>query len=212
MSADAKPDTAVTEEIVHTFVKRGVAGSIRVLTVVAFVGALVWFSHPTWTTLAWGVPLVLFGAFWRIWAAGHLVKSKELAVSGPYRHVQHPLYVGRFLILTGFCLIAWWPAQIGGQQISLNLVFMVGVWVVFLGYYLPRKKRVEGSRLLANHGKAYEEWIAHVPFFIPRLTPWGPQARPWTYARFRTLNEGWMMIILLVVMVAFAIRADMLAG
>jgi protein-S-isoprenylcysteine O-methyltransferase Ste14 len=197
---------------VQTFARRGLLGSMRVLAVAAFVGALVWYSHPTWTTLGAGVPLVLFGAFWRVWAAGHLVKSKELAVSGPYRHVQHPLYVGRFLILTGFCLIAWWPADIGGNNIPLNLVFMAGVWVVFLFYYLPRKKRVEGSRLLKNHGQAYEEWIASVPFFVPRLTPWGPQARTWTVGRFRTLNEGWMMIILGLVVVAFIARAVMLAG
>ena len=40
----------------------------------------------------------------RLWAAGHLEKSKEVTRSGPYRHTRHPLYLGSSIIGIGIAL------------------------------------------------------------------------------------------------------------
>ena len=40
----------------------------------------------------------------RVWAAGHLLKAREVTRSGPYRFVAHPLYLGSSLIGVGLAI------------------------------------------------------------------------------------------------------------
>ena len=42
----------------------------------------------------------------RIWAAGHLQKSREVTRSGPYKWTRHPLYVGSGIIALGVVIAA----------------------------------------------------------------------------------------------------------
>ena len=49
---------------------------------------------------------MLAGGAVRVWAAGYLFKTHELAMWGPYAYVRHPLYLGRLLLLCGFTLMA----------------------------------------------------------------------------------------------------------
>ncbi len=51
-------------------------------------------ARPTWTTWRSGLLVALAGEAIRVWAAGHLEKSREVTRSGPYRWTRHPLYVG----------------------------------------------------------------------------------------------------------------------
>ncbi len=60
-----------------------------------------WLASPTARSLAMGVPVAALGEALRIWAAGHLNKSREVTMSGPYRWFAHPLYVGSSLIGLG---------------------------------------------------------------------------------------------------------------
>jgi Phospholipid methyltransferase len=53
-----------------------------------------WLAQPTSLTLAIGVAIAATGEALRVWAAGHLNKAREVTVSGPYRWMAHPLYVG----------------------------------------------------------------------------------------------------------------------
>src|SRR2546422_11210556 len=57
----------------------------RLRVPVGFITAIlfVFFSRPTWRSLAIGVPIAVAGAMIRAWASGHLRKNAELAVSGP---------------------------------------------------------------------------------------------------------------------------------
>jgi hypothetical protein len=43
----------------------------------------VWFSHPTGTSLLVGGAIAALGAALRLWAAGHVEKSREVTSSGP---------------------------------------------------------------------------------------------------------------------------------
>ena len=58
-------------------------------------------SRPTWRSLAAGAVVGLVGQMLRIWAAGHLEKSREVTRSGPYRFTRHPLYVGSSIMAAG---------------------------------------------------------------------------------------------------------------
>ncbi len=70
-------------------------------------GAFVlWLSDPTPQTIMAGAPIALCGELVRIWAAGHLNKSREVTASGPYRWMSHPLYVGSTLMGIGLAVAA----------------------------------------------------------------------------------------------------------
>ena len=61
-------------------------------------------AQPTGRSLASGMSLAAVGEAIRIWAAGHLRKSREVTVSGPYRWVAHPLYVGSSVMGAGLAI------------------------------------------------------------------------------------------------------------
>jgi protein-S-isoprenylcysteine O-methyltransferase Ste14 len=61
-------------------------------------------AQPTRQSLLIGMSIAAGGEAIRIWAAGHLRKSREVTVSGPYRWVAHPLYVGSSVMGLGLGL------------------------------------------------------------------------------------------------------------
>lgn len=105
-----------------------------------------------------GLGLVFAGLALRTWAAGTLQKRKELAMSGPYQLVRHPLYVGSYLMMVGFCLL------VGDRE---------NLWVVFgpiLFLYILRA--VSEEKYLAKlFPEQWPEFIRRVPRFIPRRLP-----------------------------------------
>ncbi|HVG34466.1 MAG TPA: isoprenylcysteine carboxylmethyltransferase family protein [Pyrinomonadaceae bacterium] len=127
-------------------------------------GALfVLFARPRPLTLGLGGAIALLGLALRAWAAGHIRKNAELAVSGPYAYTRNPLYLGSFLLGIGFTVAS-------GQPL-LGLLFAA----LFLGIYLP-VMRVESATLAGLFGEDYERYAGAVPLFIPR---------PWPYSDAR---------------------------
>jgi len=61
-------------------------------------------AEPTARSLAAGMSIAACGEAIRVWAAGHLRKSREVTVSGPYRWVAHPLYVGSSVMGIGLAV------------------------------------------------------------------------------------------------------------
>lgn len=109
---------------------------------VAFAGA-----RPSWSSLAAGVPIALVGEGLRFWAAGHLVKSREVTMSGPYRLMRHPLYVGSAIIGVGFVVAA-----------ASSLV--AGVVLAYLAVMLAAAIRLEEATLRADFGDTYARYAA----------------------------------------------------
>ena len=66
--------------------------------------AVLFLAHPTKQSIVFGLPVALAGEAIRVWAAGHLNKSREVTRSGPYRFVAHPLYLGSSLIGAGLAI------------------------------------------------------------------------------------------------------------
>src|SRR5262245_14343803 len=96
--ASSKKHTSRREMIVHALA--------RLRVTLGFVcGPLVFvLSQPTMRSLAIGMSLAAIGEVIRIWAAGHLNKSREVTTSGPYRWVGHPLYVGSSVMGVGLAI------------------------------------------------------------------------------------------------------------
>jgi protein-S-isoprenylcysteine O-methyltransferase Ste14 len=103
---------------------------------------VLWLASPTWPSWAMGGAIALAGEALRIWAAGHLEKSREVTRSGPYRILRHPLYAGSALIGVGFAVASWHPAA----ALAITL---------YLAFTLDAARRSEEAHLRAKFGDAY---------------------------------------------------------
>ncbi len=174
-------------------------GRLRVLAVLLLIAVLVVLARPTPLTVQIGFVFVLAGEAMRFWAAGHLRKTVELITSGPYRYTRNPLYLGRLLIFTGLAVMARLPW-------GLNWIVLGLGYLVFFGYYLPRKERVEPARLREWHGETYERYFEAVPALFPTLTPYaGASSSGWSSERMLRNREHWMVVGLLAVSLFLAL-------
>ncbi len=114
-----------------------------------------------WHAVA-GALLVLGGLALRSWAAGTLRKSQRLATTGVYSLMRHPLYVGSFLAMIGYCLIIGDPENfwiILGPVLALYLVHV----------------HCEERRLKKRFGDAWDEYARRTWRFLPlRLSSYAP--------------------------------------
>ncbi|MCU1284900.1 MAG: isoprenylcysteine carboxyl methyltransferase [Acidobacteriales bacterium] len=87
----------------------------------------------------------------------------HLVVKCLYRYVRNPMYVAVCSIVLGEALL------LGDLHL---LEYAAGVWAMFhfwvMVYEEPMLKRTFGSE--------YDLFRAHVPRWIPRFRPWGPDA------------------------------------
>jgi protein-S-isoprenylcysteine O-methyltransferase Ste14 len=169
----------------------------RLRVPMGFITAIlfVFFSRPTWRSLAVGVPIASCGALFRAWASGHLRKNAELAVSGPYAFTRNPLYFGSFVMATG-CAVC------GG-----SLWLWLWLTALFLAVYMP-VMQAEAAHMRKLFAGDYEMWAANVPFFVPRVTAHrnGPTQRfdPQQYMRHREYRAA---IGLAIVIAALSLKA-----
>lgn len=105
-----------------------------------------------------GLVLVLAGLALRSWAAGTLFKWEQLTTEGPYKIIRHPLYVGSFMIMLGFCELIDDPE---------NIFFVMGP---FLLLYLL-KIRSEEHKLSTRFGGQWTAYAKSTPRFFPRQLP-----------------------------------------
>lgn len=77
---------------------------LRVTLAFVFGAIVLTLAAPTWRSLVVGLSISAAGEAIRVWAAGHLNKSREVTSSGPYRWVAHPLYVGSSVMGVGLAI------------------------------------------------------------------------------------------------------------
>jgi len=175
--------------------------AVRLAATFAFIVGMVALARPRPTEVAVGFLFAAAGEAIRFWAAGHLLKTKELITSGPYRYTRNPLYLGRLLILTGLCIMCRLPYY-------GNWILLVVGYAVFLGYYMPRKERVEPARLRAIHGEDYERYFRAVPALLPKFTPYAHASNlGWSSDRMLRNREVWMVIGIVAITVLLLRRS-----
>jgi protein-S-isoprenylcysteine O-methyltransferase Ste14 len=139
-STDALPPTVMPDLAIRL-------ARIRVpLGFVASVAAL-FLAHPTWRSIAIGLPIAVAGEAIRVWAAGHLEKGREVTKSGPYRFIGHPLYLGSTLIGIGFA-------------VATNSLIVGVLAALYLGLTLGAAIRSEEAGLRAKFGAEYVDYRA----------------------------------------------------
>ena len=109
-------------------------------------GALVWWlAAPTPASLMIGAPIAGVGEAIRIWAAGHLNKSREVTASGPYRWFAHPLYVGSAVMGGGLAIAS-------ASAVAFLLV------AIYLGMTITVAVAVEEAFLRRTFGDEYDRY------------------------------------------------------
>jgi protein-S-isoprenylcysteine O-methyltransferase Ste14 len=88
-----------------------------------------------------------------------ILPTRHLVVSGLYRYVRNPMYVGVLGIILGQGLLF---AE--GRLFAYGVLLGLGVHVFVIGYEEPTLRRSFGSE--------YEAFRDNVPRWIPRLSPW----------------------------------------
>jgi protein-S-isoprenylcysteine O-methyltransferase Ste14 len=90
---------------------------------------------------------------------------RELVVTGLYRWVRNPMYVGVSLMLFGEILISpsWGLALYAAAFVTLANLFI---------------RAYEEPYLHRTFGKSYELYRRHVRRWLPRLRPWTPRQGP----------------------------------
>ncbi len=163
------------------FFHKPLVEKLKLLTLFALIGALVFLSHPTRLLFIFGAFTTVAGALVRIWAAGHLTRDQRLAVSGPYAHTRNPFYLGRLLVLLGFALMSGLPN-------AWVWLILAGALAGFFFGYMPRKERREGGRLEQLFGEQFRAYRKNVPSLFPRPTPYHDpfttQKRAWSRELF----------------------------
>ena len=107
---------------------------------VAALAALI-AARPTWGSWIAGLAVASIGEAIRIWAAGHLEKSREVTQSGPYRYTRHPLYLGSTILAVGIV-------------VASRSVWVAAVAAVYIGVTIPMAIRAEERFLREKFGDA----------------------------------------------------------
>jgi protein-S-isoprenylcysteine O-methyltransferase Ste14 len=119
-------------------------------------------ARSTWSTWLIGLAIALVGEGIRVWAAGHLEKSREVTRSGPYRWTSHPLYLGSSVIALGVVVAA---------RSLIVAVFVVLYMAVTIGSAIATEERF----LRGKFGTMYDDYkrgatSVERPFSLERAT------------------------------------------
>ncbi len=92
------------------------------------------------------------------------VATEHLVVSGLYRYVRNPMYLGVLAVLAGEAWLFW------NRSLAIEAALVCLGANLFVHFY-------EEPTLARRYPEEYPRYKCHVPRWLPRLTPWiGPQA------------------------------------
>jgi protein-S-isoprenylcysteine O-methyltransferase Ste14 len=124
-----------------------------------FAAIVLWLATPSPRSLMIGAAIAIVGESIRLWAAGHLEKSKEVTQSGPYRYTRHPLYLGSSLIGIGMAVVA-------------NSAIVAAIVIAYLVLTLTAAMRSEEAHLREKFGDAYDAYAQKRAPKVERSFSW----------------------------------------
>lgn len=142
----------------------------RSYTPIPFLILMIIFEQATMASLIAGFIISLIGESIRLWGVSWAgsetrttgnVGGTYLIISGPFAYLRNPLYVGNISIYLGFGImsLAWFPYL---QIVALMFFIFQYSLIVY----------EEEDYLKKTYGEHYKKYIASVPRFLPRFTPY----------------------------------------
>ena len=159
----------------------------RVALGFAFAAMVLWLAQPTRDSLLAGSSVAALGEALRIWAAGHVEKSREVTRSGPYRFTRHPLYLGSCVIGAGIVIAS-------ASWVVSALVFS------YLAVTLSAAVRAEEAHLREKFGPEYDAYAGN-------LAP--PMVRSFSMARALANREHHALAGLAVALALLALKVGL---
>jgi protein-S-isoprenylcysteine O-methyltransferase Ste14 len=146
-----------------------------------------WLADPRWSSVAAGGIVAAVGESLRLWAAGHLEKSREVTRSGPYRFTRHPLYLGSSVIGVGVAIACRsWP-----------VAAIVGI---YLATTIPAAIRAEEAHLREKFGEEYDAYASSAA---------APMIRAFSGHRARANREHHTIAGLLLALALLALKVQL---
>ncbi len=132
-----------------------------------------WPPHGEWLSL----PLLAAGLALRIWARRHIgphsrgriLLCPETSVSGPYRYLDHPLYLANLLVIASLavCLSGWsWPVVAILSGPTLLYLLLARAETAFVAKAASSVRIVSHD---ARSGRWHSEWAST----CPQIALWG---------------------------------------
>jgi protein-S-isoprenylcysteine O-methyltransferase Ste14 len=154
----------------------------RVTLGFVFAVGVLYFASPTRESLLAGAAIGVVGEAIRVWAAGHLEKSREVTTSGPYRFTRHPLYLGSSIMALGIA--------VGCRSILVAVLV-----VLYMATTIAAAIRMEEAFLRARFGDAYDAYAeARAPHVERRFS----FERAWRNKEYRAMIGLAVAMLLLV--------------
>lgn len=154
----------------------------RVTLGFVFAVGVLCFALPTRESLLAGAAIGGVGEAIRVWAAGHLEKSREVTTSGPYRFTRHPLYLGSSIMALGIA-------------VACRSILVAVLVVVYMATTIGAAIRMEEAFLRARFGDAYDAYAeARAPHVERRFS----FERAWRNKEYRAMIGLGVAMLLLV--------------
>lgn len=154
----------------------------RVALGFGFAAMVLYLARPTWGSLAVGTAVAITGEAIRLWAAGHLEKSREVTSSGPYRFTRHPLYLGSSVMAAGVAL-------------ACRSVLVAVLVAIYMTATLTAAIRSEEAYLRERFGDAYDNYARDAGPRVDRRFSW---ERVWRNKEYRAVAGVGLFLCLLV--------------
>lgn len=115
-----------------------------------------------------GLLIAFIGILIRQWAAGCVKKMDELATSGPYAMVRHPLYVGSFIAAVGLVFASSsFALKLSSPFLDRTLFYWAVLWILFDSVYMPKILQEEENVRNRFPGTC-DDYYQKVPRFLPK--------------------------------------------
>jgi protein-S-isoprenylcysteine O-methyltransferase Ste14 len=157
--------------------------SLGFVTAVAAVA----LAQPTWQSWRAGLAVAIVGEALRLWAAGHLEKSREVTRSGPYRWMRHPLYAGSSILALG--------VVIASRSIVLAIVATLYMTATILAAV-----RTEEAFLRTTFGSSYDDYRRSSAAPMPRRFSVARAVRNREYRAVLGLLVGFALLAIKIVL------------
>jgi protein-S-isoprenylcysteine O-methyltransferase Ste14 len=153
--------------------------------VLILVFALTSHAEAIWAAV--GMVAALLGMLVRLYASGFIVKNKQLAQTGPYAVVRHPLYTGNILLVMGFA-------------VANTSLWAIPLALLFFWFYYPPAIEYEDRKLHGIFGEAWQQWARRTPALMPKFSNVsGLMTDSWSLATSLRRNGEFIIVVFVLV-------------